>query len=164
MQMGRWFGFRKGYCDLVRLYIGDSEPVGTKGQRTVNLISEYRDICRTEEALREELARYIRQSGRERLKPTDIPPLIRLFGGMKITAANKLYYAKKLNKNFGGKIKSSTQAPDPTALNNKAMRGKIEENIRSITSLLKGRAIQSGRIGRRLLRWKRHVFIENRYF
>ena len=27
MQMGRWFGFRQGYADLVRLFIGTEESI-----------------------------------------------------------------------------------------------------------------------------------------
>jgi len=38
MQMGRWFGFRKGYQDLVRLFIGTDEiDGGPKSKKRINL-------------------------------------------------------------------------------------------------------------------------------
>ena len=49
MQMGRWFGYRSGYADLVRLYIGRSESIGKK---TIDLYRAFEAMCRDEEQFR----------------------------------------------------------------------------------------------------------------
>jgi hypothetical protein len=56
MQMGRWFGYREGYRDLVRLFIGREEPVGKRG--SLDLYKAFETICRDEESFREQLAIY----------------------------------------------------------------------------------------------------------
>ncbi len=53
MQMGRWFGFRPGYRDLVRLYIGREERLTRT--RTVDLYQAFEAVCRDEELFRQEL-------------------------------------------------------------------------------------------------------------
>src|ERR1019366_6737934 len=55
MQMGRWFGFRKGYRDLVRVYIGRAEPAG---RGDVDLYEAFEGVCRDEQDFRAQLARY----------------------------------------------------------------------------------------------------------
>jgi hypothetical protein len=57
MQMGRWFGYRKGYQDLVRLFIGTSEVINKRGE-TINHYEAFGAICRDEEAFGRELKRY----------------------------------------------------------------------------------------------------------
>ena len=61
MQMGRWFGFRAGYRDLVRLYIGRSGS-GHKTS-TYDLYKAFEAACRSEELFRDEIET-IRRSGR----------------------------------------------------------------------------------------------------
>ena len=56
MQMGRWFGFRRGYRDLVRLYIGRNVPA--PGGKHVDLYDAFEAVVRDEEDFRAELARY----------------------------------------------------------------------------------------------------------
>ena len=53
MQMGRWFGFRNGYRDLVRLYI-DRSVERKRGE--VDLYSAFEAICRDEGDFRESFA------------------------------------------------------------------------------------------------------------
>ena len=60
MQMGRWFGFRSGYGDLVRLFIATREPLDKKQTRFLNLYEAFGAICRDEEMFRDELKRYAR--------------------------------------------------------------------------------------------------------
>ncbi|MGW3657519.1 Z1 domain-containing protein [Streptomyces sp. NPDC005151] len=75
MQMGRWFGFRPGYRDLVRLYIGREEPL-TKAQ-TVDLYEAFEAICRDEETFRSQLSRYAELvDGKSQVTPAQIPPLV----------------------------------------------------------------------------------------
>ncbi|MFG3052769.1 Z1 domain-containing protein [Kitasatospora sp. NPDC048239] len=74
MQMGRWFGFRNGYRDLVRLFIGRAEQIGKK---TVDLYEAFEAVCRDEEDFRSQLRRYAEPvDGRAQVTPAQIPPLV----------------------------------------------------------------------------------------
>ncbi|MER5383858.1 Z1 domain-containing protein [Streptomyces sp. NPDC002688] len=95
MQMGRWFGFRKGYRDLVRLYIGRTEDFGRKG--TVDLYEAFEALCRDEEAFRKELRRYSRMKddGHPAVLPSEVPPLVgQHLPWLSPTARNKMYNAE----------------------------------------------------------------------
>jgi hypothetical protein len=83
MQMGRWFGFRRGYRDLVRLYI------------TPALHEAFEASCRDEESFRDELRRYATPvNGQRQIVPAEIPPLVaQHLSWLKPTAANKMYNA-----------------------------------------------------------------------
>src|SRR4029079_4361345 len=72
MQMGRWFGFRPGYGDLVRVFLGVAEG----RNNDVYLVSLFKEVCRMEERFREQLRRYARHAGGERITPKQVPPLI----------------------------------------------------------------------------------------
>ncbi|MFC1400259.1 MULTISPECIES: Z1 domain-containing protein [Streptacidiphilus] len=75
MQMGRWFGFRPGYRDLVRLYISRAEQ-RTKTQ-TADLYEAFEAICRDEEAFRSQLDQYAELiEGQPQVTPGQVPPLI----------------------------------------------------------------------------------------
>ena len=73
MQMGRWFGFRPGYRDLVRVFIGRDEPIGSAGRKRMDLHEAFGAICRDEEAFRQQLIKYARDTG---IRPIQIPPLV----------------------------------------------------------------------------------------
>lgn len=64
--LGRWFGFRTGYHDLVRLYF--SRPADTAGD--TDFYAAFVSFCRHEEELREELHAH------QGLTPAQVPPLI----------------------------------------------------------------------------------------
>ncbi|MDH6226815.1 Z1 domain-containing protein [Streptomyces sp. MJP52] len=93
MQMGRWFGFRPNYRDLVRLYIGREETVGKK---TVDLYEAFEAICLDEEHFRAELARYSTLvDGKPQLTPAQIPPLVaQHLPGVRPSARNKMFNAE----------------------------------------------------------------------
>lgn len=100
MQMGRWFGFRRGYQDLVRWFVGTQEPIGKSG-RTADLYLQFRALCRDEEAFRAELQKY---ADDRNIKPIQVPPLVSShMPSLKPTAGNKMYNAKLTHKDFGGK-------------------------------------------------------------
>jgi hypothetical protein len=85
MQMGRWFGYRSGYRDLVRLYT------------TQELYEEFEDICQDEEFFRDELRQYapLGFDGLPQITPSQIPPLVsQHHPKIKPTAANKMYNAR----------------------------------------------------------------------
>ncbi|MZF56566.1 endonuclease [Streptomyces sp. SID5594] len=94
MQMGRWFGFRPGYRDLVRLYIGRAEPAGRT--RTVDLYEAFEAICRDEETFRAQLTRYATLvDGKPQVTPAQIPPLVsQHLSWLKPSARNKMFNAE----------------------------------------------------------------------
>jgi hypothetical protein len=109
MQMGRWFGFREGYGDLVRLFIGTDEPLDKKGRKRINLYAAYGAVCRDEEAFRLELKRYANLE--KRITPLQVPPLVPSHM-LRPTAPNKMFNARITYMNFGGQLSESTFAPD----------------------------------------------------
>ncbi|MFE1023026.1 Z1 domain-containing protein [Streptomyces sp. NPDC058818] len=94
MQMGRWFGFRPGYQDLVRLYIGREEPFGR--DKFVDLYEAYEAVCRDEENFREQLAQYCATvDGEPQVTPMQIPPLVaQHLPWLKPSARNKMFNAE----------------------------------------------------------------------
>ncbi|MET9917823.1 Z1 domain-containing protein [Streptomyces sp. NPDC006435] len=109
MQMGRWFGFRPGYRDLVRLYIGREEPL-TK-TRTVDLYEAFEAICRDEETFRSQLSRYAKPvDGRPQVTPAQIPPLVsQHLPWIRPSGRNKMFNAELVE------IRSPGQWVEPTA-------------------------------------------------
>ena len=124
MQMGRWFGFRPGFRDLVRVFLGVKE--GKKGD--TDLVALFKDVCQMEERFREEIERYIRVEGHARITPKDIPPLIAISGSLPPTARNKMFNARIKNKNFGGRRSMLTMTPETPA--------RKKANIDAVTALL----------------------------
>jgi hypothetical protein len=96
--MGRWFGFRPSYRDLVRVFLGVVE--GKNG--SLDLVSSFKEVCRMEERFRDELKRYVRRLGAPKITPRQIPPLISISGNLRPTSRNKMFNATIANKNFGG--------------------------------------------------------------
>ncbi|MER6768311.1 Z1 domain-containing protein [Streptomyces bacillaris] len=109
MQMGRWFGFRPGYRDLVRLYIGREEPAGRN--RTVDLYEAFEAICRDEETFRAQLARYATLiDGKPQVTPAQIPPLVsQHLSWLKPSSRNKMFNAELVE------IRSPGEWVEPTA-------------------------------------------------
>jgi len=127
MQMGRWFGFRKGYYDLVRLFIGTDEiDGGPKSKKRINLYEAFGAICRDEEVFRRELERYAEDPD---IIPAAIPPLVPAHM-LRPTAANKMRNARITFRNFGGELSESTFAPNEKTLKN--------DNINAIRQLVTG--------------------------
>lgn len=88
MQAGRWFGFRPGYADLVRLYIRRDEEV--------DLYAAFEALLLDEESFREELAQYsgFDEDGMPILEPRQIPPLVsQHLPWLRPTARNKMWNA-----------------------------------------------------------------------
>ena len=99
MQVGRWFGFRRGYQDLVRLFVGREEPDGRNG--TFDLYLAFKSICKDEEAFRAQLKRYAKKEGEERILPRQVPPLVPSHL-LPPTSKNKMFNARIVFENFGG--------------------------------------------------------------
>ncbi len=70
MQMGRWFGFREGYSDLVRLYVDRPDEDSADG---FDLLEAFKGVCADEQVFRETVRRYSIGTS-PRLLPKDLPP------------------------------------------------------------------------------------------
>lgn len=128
MQMGRWFGFRRGYKDLVRLFIGTKEKKSAKGAATIDLYEAFGGVCRDEELFRKDLERYASME-EPRMTPAKIPPLVPQHM-LRPTAANKMRNAVIQFRNFGGQLAESTFAPHD--------EDWIKDNNKTLSALLKG--------------------------
>ena len=128
MQMGRWFGFRQGYRDLVRLFIGTKEALDKKGRRTIDLYEAFGAICRDEEMFREELTKYASMD-EPRITPLQVPPLVPSHM-LRPTAKNRMYNAVVTYRNFGGQLSKSTLAPskpEQKRLNHEALTKVLDK-------------------------------------
>lgn len=138
MQMGRWFGFRPGYQDLVRLYIGREEAVGKKG---VDLYEAFEAICLDEELFRRELAQYSALvDGRPQVTPAQIPPLVaQHLPWVKPTGRNKMFNAELVEiRSPGRPIEPAAYPKDTklTARNTKRWDSVLSELAGSRTTCL----------------------------
>jgi hypothetical protein len=114
MQMGRWFGFRKGYQDLVRLYLGREESMGRKD---IDLYEAFGAICRDEESFREELRQYsVLVDGLPQVTPEQVPPLVtQHLAWLKPASANKMYNTRVVEIHSPGKWEEPTAYPSSTS-------------------------------------------------
>jgi hypothetical protein len=127
MQMGRWFGFRELYHDLVRVFIGREE-----GRREdFDIYAAFEGICRDEESFRDELKRYaMPEDGSLPITPMQVPPLVAShLEWVPPTARNKMFNALIRFKNLGGKWSEPTLAPEETE---RAKRASNEVLMRSL--------------------------------
>lgn len=110
MQMGRWFGFRKGYQDLVRLYLGREEAMGAK---EIDLYEAFEAICRDEETFRRQLRQYSELvDGVPQVTPAQIPPLVsQHLSWLRPTSPNKMFNARLVNKRSPGQWEEPTAYP-----------------------------------------------------
>lgn len=140
MQMGRWFGFRQGYRDLVRVFLGTAEPDGAK--KIMDLNEAFRSICMDEEEFREDLRKYSQQRN-PRLLPKEVPPLVasRL---LLPTARNKMCNARLVAVNYGGEFVERTLVPHGNENNARL----LEERLARDGVLDKRFWIKTGRVTR----------------
>lgn len=128
MQMGRWFGFRPGYRDLVRLFIGRAEP---HGRSTIDLYKAFEAIVRDEEAFRSQLRQYAKLvDGRPQITPRDIPPLVsQHLPTIAPSARDKMFNAELVIRRSPGEPIEPTAYPvDPA---------QIEDNYRRMLSIMR---------------------------
>lgn len=106
MQAGRWFGFRPGYEDLVRLFIRRDD--------SVDLYDAFEALLMDEEAFREELHKYegFDEDGRPLVEPRQIPPLVsQHLPWLRPTARNKMWNAVIESKATAGGIQDRYGIP-----------------------------------------------------
>jgi len=135
MQMGRWFGFRAGYRDLVRAFIGVNE-----GKEKTDLVSLFRQVCVMEERFREEVRRYARLPGAERITPRQIPPPIAISGNLPPAARNKMFNAQIVSRNYGGKWSQPTLTASEAdlILENRRIAGQMLQGSTPLGQLVLG--------------------------
>lgn len=125
MQMGRWCGYRRGYHDLVRLYIGRSEPDGKT--KTFDLYKAFEVMSRDEEDFRAQLAMYAKGSG---ITPKIVPALVfNSHPQLKPTARGRMFNAEITWAGFVYREPTS-QAVDVTGAN---------RNLKAFDKLLRSR-------------------------
>ncbi len=120
MQAGRWFGFRPGYQDLVRLYI--------RRDKKVDLYEAFEALLMDEEAFREELRQYegFDETGKPLVEPRQIPPLVsQHLPWLRPTARNKMWNAVIDSKATAGGIQDRYGLPPRGAPEN-------EQNLISV--------------------------------
>ncbi len=114
MQMGRWFGFRPGYRDLVRLYIGRNVP--SPKDDPIDLYEAFEAVVRDEEDFRAELVRYSainEKTGHPQITPEDVPPMVfQQVPWLKPTATNKMYNAELVEEGVGGQLRDFPRQAD----------------------------------------------------
>jgi hypothetical protein len=129
MQTGRWFGFRRGYRDLVRVYLGRVEP---DGRATFDLMEAFKAICQDEESFRSQLRRYMKPGdGKPTVKPRQVPPLVAQHL-LQPAAKNKMYNAIIRFQNFGGEFSEPTRLPQSSAVKD------VKHNAEQMRKLLAG--------------------------
>jgi hypothetical protein len=103
MQMGRWFGFRPKYQDLVRLYT------------TEDLHDMFAAACKDEDYLRTELRRYAKPvAGVAQITPKQIPPLIAQHRpDLRPTGRNKMWNARLVERSSPGEPMEPVAYPFP---------------------------------------------------
>ncbi|WP_067574364.1 Z1 domain-containing protein [Nocardia acidivorans] len=137
MQMGRWFGFRKGYRDLVRLYIGREE---VNGKQDLDLYRAFEAVCMDEEAFRRELEQYaVMVDGAPQLTPAQVPPLVsQHLPTLKPTSPNKMYNARLVEIQSAGRWEEPTAYPTTMA--------DLRHNTRLWLPVLESLSVESVRL------------------
>ncbi|WP_198169788.1 Z1 domain-containing protein [Agromyces laixinhei] len=106
MQMGRWFGYRPGYQDIVRLYIGRDVLDGKKN--SFDLYDAFTSIVEDEEEFRDQLRRFsdLTEDGKPIVRPIHVPPMVfQQLPWLRPTGANKMYNAVMEYEGDGGVVK-----------------------------------------------------------
>lgn len=133
MQMGRWFGYRKHYRDLVRLYIADEI---TKGRKLISLYDAFTDIARDEEDFRSELRQFasLNSEGKPQVRPMDVPPLVtQRIPWMKPTGANKMYNSVIHEQGIGGQLVDFFAMPEWKTRANERNLARVATLLRDVT-------------------------------
>jgi len=102
MQMGRWFGYRAGYRDLVRLWISRQESAKPTA---VDIYDFFESVCIDEETLRRKFREWYehRNADGSRITPIQIRPLISTVDSrLKPVAKNQMWNARLDSMTFSG--------------------------------------------------------------
>lgn len=94
MQMGRWFGYRKGYEDLPRVWM------------TAQMQDNFYRLATVEADIREKIRVYEQEE--PDITPLDVAVKIRQIPGLAITARNKMRAARRCRFSFAGEHRQTT--------------------------------------------------------
>ncbi len=133
MQMGRWFGYRPGYGDLVRLYIA-RDVVDSKG-KSYDLYDAFTSIIEDEEEFRDQLRKFseLKEDGRPVVRPIHVPPLVfQQLPWLRPTGTNKMYNAVLQYEGDGGVAK------DFNSLADRGDGSRNRTHLEAIAPLLQG--------------------------
>lgn len=131
MQAGRWFGFRHGYQDLVRLFIRRDPDDAPK---RVDLYEAFDGLMRDEAALRTRLDEYegFNDDGTPILEPWQVPPIVsQHLPYLKPTGRTKMFNAVISTLGDAGRLKDYYGLPPRTDAAGKAA------DFATMTSLLR---------------------------
>lgn len=114
MQMGRWFGYRPGYRDLVRLYMGRNVPASARNPKPYDLYEAFESMIGDEEEFRDQLEQFaeLDENGQPQVRPIDIPPLVsQSLPWLRPTARNRMYNAQIVQYAKGDRFKDFFYLP-----------------------------------------------------
>jgi hypothetical protein len=97
LQMGRWFGFRPGYADLTRIFVGE------------RMSTQFADLARVELELREDLRKYARQD--DPPTPRKLAPRIRAHPSMAVTSRLRMGAGRQIGISFQNTTQSTVNFP-----------------------------------------------------
>lgn len=157
MQMGRWFGYRPGYKDLVRLYVARDV---LQGKRTYDMYEAFTAIVQDEEEFRAQLRQYaeIGDDGKPRVRPLNIPPMVfQQLPWLKPVAANRMYNAELQYEGQGGIFK------DFNALGPRGDGSTNAANFEAVRPLLRSLSTAPAQFSgaRKLSYLARHAIVSN---
>ena len=113
MQMGRWFGYRPGYCDLVRLFM--AREIKGRGRKVYDLYEAFGAIMRDEEDFRSQLEVFsqVQEDGAPAVRPIDVPPLVfQQLPWLRPTSPTKMYNAELDYCGVGGRLQDFPRQPE----------------------------------------------------
>lgn len=120
MQAGRWFGYRNGYRDLVRLFIRrDPEDA----RQRVDLYEAFEGLMRDETALRASLEEYegFREDGTPILEPWQVPPIVsQHLPYLRPSGRTKMFNAEVHTKGDAGRLRDYYGLPERAKADHKA--------------------------------------------
>ncbi len=143
MQAGRWFGYRNGYRDLVRLFIRrdpDDAP------QRVDLYEAFEGLMRDEMALRESLEEYegFDENGDPILEPWQVPPIVsQHLPYLRPSARNKMFNAEIHTKGDAGRLKDYYGIPPRSSSAEKKLNFELWAPI--LASAADSKTLQSSR-------------------
>lgn len=91
LQMGRWFGYRRGYGHLVRIWM------------TPELHGWFRDLALVEAEVRHHIEEYATRN----LTPSQLPVLIRTHPAMSVTSAARMRDARSAKLSYSGELEQT---------------------------------------------------------
>ncbi len=130
MQMGRWFGYRHGYEDLVKVHT------------STKLLTWFQWLVEVEQHVRSDIARYAYRG----LSPEELAVRVPIHSEMKIASSSKMKNAVKLYADYQGIQMQTIRLP---VEDEARLLKNLETTTRFLTSLSEG-----SMIGKRMYGWR----------